>query len=371
LRLERTPYTKSTMKSKGIVFAIVLLGVLGAAYRLLNRGVSTPSAQNSPPQNNNLPQSNNPNPSNNSNPSGVTDDITILTSSSKEKLIRALCDSYAQQTPGVQFEIHTKESREGLQAILSGTERPNLYSPSDSPLTESLNTAWKKAHNGEALINTGSPDFDLIFAETPCVFLTTEAEATALEPLLTGPKPFAAVLKQPKINFSLANPLSSASGLLALGRIAQEVPGGVSQLKNRLFYDTAARNGSSQLLEAYLSELKTKGTSPRAFIVAYENKAIAAQLANADLHLKLIYPKEASVAEQRISIVGSNASEQVRAFLRFLKTPEAQQLLISEGYHPKFVRDTLTSPAYKTSPPQPYNELMNVAQAWSKLQGDG
>jgi ABC-type molybdate transport system substrate-binding protein len=351
---------KATVLGKLVVLGIVILGIFGA-YRLLNKAGVVPTKPGSV-----VAQAPGTVPMESAPPPTGGAALTVLTSASKEKLLRKLVDAYGAQNGG-SIAVKAMESREGLQAILSGTEHPQLYSPSDSPLTESLNTAWKKAHRGAALINTGSPESDLVFAETPCIFLTTETEASKLEPLLTSEKPYAAVLKAPGLTFSIANPLASASGLLALGRVQQEVPGGLKALKTHLLYDAAAQKGSTQLLEAYLSELKVKGSSPRSFIIAYENKAIEAQQANPELKLKLIYPKAASVAEQRISVLEGEGAEQARGFVRFLKTPDAQQLLISEGYHPRFVRDTLPSPSYKTSPPLPYNELMNAADIWNKL----
>jgi ABC-type molybdate transport system substrate-binding protein len=383
------------VKPQGKIIIIICVMLLaGGAYRMFQTTGTVPGGGSNNPTN--VPGNGNsattpvegqdPAPTTPSNPAGQTT-LTLLTSSSKEKMLKQIAESFQKNNPNITVVFKTRESRDGLQAILSGAEKPDLYSPSDAVLVDSLNDAWKKQHGGQQLINTSSPEEDITFAETPIVFLTNTHNEPTLRPILTGARPYTDMRKQSALRFSFATPLNSGSGLLSLGQMQSEgnLSASLKAMKGQILYDDAARKGSSQLVEAYINEMRTQGVSPRAFITAYESKALEVVHANPSLNLRVIYPSRVPVAAQRIVFLDTNSpnANAARAFLAFLKTPEAADVLVQNNLHPKFDRDTLATTLSEASasgfrtttiaehaPSVPYNDLMNSVKIWSGVIGN-
>lgn len=327
--------------------------------------------------------------------------ITLLTSGSKQKLFEQLIEAFQGQQPGATVTIKVMESREALQYLLhqaSAEERPDLYSPSDPRLATSLDNNWRKSHGGRALIATSSADEDFIFAETPIVFLTTAEKAAELSGLFTGEHPWnqirtrvtqGDVMSWGRLRYSVANPVGSASGLTTLGMMAADsssantpLPPFLKEISKGLLYDDAAQRGSSALFEAYLSELISQGGSPRDFIVTYESNVLRAAHEHPELQVRLFYPAQTPFAMHRICLLESAGADMARrkvaaAFLKFLKTPEAQRIVMDNYLHPRFVPDTVMDSVkdsagvgFRTTkaraPLTSYNTSMNVLQLWNE-----
>jgi hypothetical protein len=327
--------------------------------------------------------------------------ISLLTSGSKQKLFRQLADDFSRLHPGAKIDVRAMESRDGLQYLLNGAsdaDRPDLYSPSDPRLATSLDSNWRKAHGGKSLIASSSADQDFIFAETPVVFLTTAQKSAELESVLTADHPWEKIRERVaqgegfswgKLRFSFANPLGSASGMTVLGMALADatnskksVSAFLKELSPGIVYDDAARGGSSQLFEAFVSELVSQGSSPRDFIVTYESNALQAAREHPELGLRVIYPAQTPYAMHRVCLLESMGREPERrelslAFLRYLKSAKAQQKVIESRLHPRFVADALPAGlsdvadsgfhAVKTRAPLPrYNDVMNALQLWNE-----
>jgi ABC-type molybdate transport system substrate-binding protein len=374
------------VKPQGKIVILICAMLLAAgAYKMLQKTGADAPANTPAPTNPNTTTNPNPNLVVPANPAAQTT-LTLLTSSSKEKMLKKIAEAFQQSHPTIAVAIKTRESRDGLQAILSGAEKPDLYSPSDAVLVDSLDHAWRSQHSGQQLINTSSPDEDITFAETPIVFLTNRPNDILLRNALTSARPYEAVRKMGRVQFSIATPQGSSSGLLSLGQMQSEgnLTAALKAMKGQILYDDAARKGSSQLVEAYVNEVRTQ-SNPRAFITAYESKALEVVQANLSLNLKVIYPARIPVAAQRIVLLGNNSqnAEAARAFLNYLKTPEAASILVQNNLHPKFDRDNLatvlseasaygfrTTTTAEHAPIVPYNDLMNSAKIWSDVIGN-
>jgi ABC-type molybdate transport system substrate-binding protein len=374
------------VKPQGKIVILICAMLLAAgAYKMLQKTGAEAPANTPAPTNPNTTTNPNPNLVVPANPAAQTT-LTLLTSSSKEKMLKKIAEAFQQSHPTIAVAIKTRESRDGLQAILSGAEKPDLYSPSDAVLVDSLDHAWRSQHSGQQLINTSSPDEDITFAETPIVFLTNRPNDILLRNALTSARPYEAVRKMGRVQFSIATPQGSSSGLLSLGQMQSEgnLTAALKAMKGQILYDDAARKGSSQLVEAYVNEVRTQ-SNPRAFITVYESKALEVVQANLSLNLKVIYPARIPVAAQRIVLLGNNSqnAEAARAFLNYLKTPEAASILVQNNLHPKFDRDNLatvlseasaygfrTTTTAEHAPIVPYNDLMNSAKIWSDVIGN-
>jgi ABC-type molybdate transport system substrate-binding protein len=379
-------------QGKIVVLLCAMLLAVGAYKMLQKTGTDVPSnpatgSNTNTPTNINTAPTSTDSTTSNTNPAAQTT-ITLLTSASKEKMLKQIVESFQKVNPTIAVNIKTRESRDGLQAILSGAEKPDLYSPSDAVLVDSLDQAWRSQHSGQQLVNTSSPEEDITFAETPIVFLTNPPNDSLLRTALTSAHPYEAIRKMGRVTFSIATPLNSGSGLLSLGQMQSEgnLSSSLKTMKSQILYDDAARKGSSQLVEAYVNEVRTQSNA-RTFITAYESKALEVTKANPTLNLRVLYPARVPVAAQRIVFLRSNSANAnanaARAFLAFLKTPEATDILVQNNLHPKFDRDTLattlseasasgfrTTTAAEHAPNVPYNDLMNSAKIWSDVIGN-
>ncbi len=375
---EKTNYT-----GRRIATFLVVIGLAGAAgfwWRTLTRLAPTPADSR---------------PGAPVGPQLSSATVTLLTSGSKKKLFEQLGAAFQREQPKVTVSVKAMESRDGLQYLLhqaSEAERPDLYSPSDPRLATSLDRNWRKAHGGQAILSSSSTDQDFVFGETPVVFLTITAKAAELEPILGGEHPWEKIRERTlqgeamswgRLRFSFANPVGSASGLTALGMILSDsalvkrpFQGFLTEISKGAIYDDAAQHGSSQLFEAYISELVSQKTSERDFIVTYESNALQAAKEHPELGLRVIYPTPTPFAMHRICLLESSSRPSERrdaaiAFLNYLKTPAAQKLIQESRLHPRFVPDTLGfEPGFarvtKRAPLVGYNEVMNALQLWNE-----
>ena len=100
----------------------------------------------------------------------------------------------------------------------------------------------------------------------------------------------------------------------------------VSYLEN-LFRHVAVQDKSAR--ESLQTFLGGKGDA----LLAYENEAIFAQKKNQSV--QFIIPKETILIENPVAVVkNSRHPTEARAFVRFLRTPEAQRIFAENGYRP-------------------------------------
>jgi sulfate/thiosulfate transport system substrate-binding protein len=92
--------------------------------------------------------------------------------------------------------------------------------------------------------------------------------------------------------------------------------------RNVVVQDTSARNS-----------LNTFNSGKGDVLLAYENEALFARLQG--LNLQFVIPKSTILIENPIAVLKNSPDKQAaNAFLRFLKTPAAQQIFADYGYRP-------------------------------------
>ena len=92
--------------------------------------------------------------------------------------------------------------------------------------------------------------------------------------------------------------------------------------KNVAVQDTSAR-----------ASLNTFNSGKGDVLLAYENEALFARTQG--LNLQFVIPKQTILIENPIAVTkSSDAKDSANAFLRFLRTPDAQQVFADNGYRP-------------------------------------
>ena len=100
-------------------------------------------------------------------------------------------------------------------------------------------------------------------------------------------------------------------------------------------------------------------------LISYENEAITAQ--KADVDLDYVVPGETILIENPAAVTKEASSpEKAKAFLDFLKTPEAQEIYASKGYR-SIIPDQVDKSAY----PDP-KKLFDIDKlgGWDKVNAD-
>jgi sulfate/thiosulfate transport system substrate-binding protein len=128
--------------------------------------------------------------------------------------------------------------------------------------------------------------------------------------------------------------------------------------KNVTVQDSSARNALNTFLAG-------KGD----VLLTYENEAIAAKLANQPV--QYVIPKATILIENPIAVLkGSDNKDKANAFVRYVKTPAAQQIFADHGYRP--VVKSVLEKNRKKFPKRP--DLFTINNlglgGWDKVQKD-
>ena len=274
-------------------------------------------------------------------------DILVSTTGTKQKWMQAEIDKFNGQSSSGKATLQLAESRDAMQAILSGKSQPTIWSPSSPVWVFRLADLWPKAHGGAQIADVNDSQVYRLLFKSPLVFLTTKSKAVFLRPILSGPAPWATVrqlsLGQRKVpwgkfHFAYADPLNASSGTLTMSLIISEygrshgsgdlaaaasTPEFASYLSqiNRAYVRDPSAVGSSALEKAYTSD-----PSSRDFITAYESAALAA--VERDPNFVIIYPSPTAVSDQTATLlsaawVTSAQKTTAAAFLDYIGKPEA------------------------------------------------
>ena len=248
------------------------------------------------------------------------------------------------------YHITTKymDSRAAMEAIIHGKEQPVIWSP-DSPVW--LTRASEVMPASTPLVDVNDATSFCVFLRTPVVILTTRAKESFLRPLLSGPRPWQAVhdlavgkMRAPwgRLTYRHADPLTSNSGMLALGMMLSEymqthsaqMPAAavaqspafadfLAETEKALSFNEACKDGSAAVARQFAADPASCD-----FIVTYENLALAAVKKNPDL--VAIYPRPTMVAEEALSVlngawVSPNQKEGAMEFMRFVSSAKARR----------------------------------------------
>ncbi|MBC8104762.1 MAG: substrate-binding domain-containing protein [Cytophagales bacterium] len=300
-------------------------------------------------------------------------ELELITSATKKGWLEKQAELFSARSGGkTTIRIRYIETRAAMQAILTGREKPVLWSPSSPIWAKRLAQVWTdpKFHPGEPpVIDTQDNRRFRSYLRTPIVFLTTKERARYLRPLLSGPDPWGAIRDLSlgkrsvpgmggKFRFAHADPLNANSGFLTIGMIldsySRKSGGGddlvriassagfvqyLTELERGLVYDEPVRGGSSALVKAFLDNPSRYGV-----ITSYESSALDAARSYPDI--AVIYPNPTVVSEQTVVVlsgkwVSPEQQDAAQAFLEFLRQPDS----LSEGVKGNFRAADETGPA--------------------------
>lgn len=341
-----------TGAGKFVVF-ILVIGVAIGLYRTFgtkgNFKLPTLPTKISTGSNSNTPQNSE---------GGV--DIPFIITAAKKGWVAAQTDRFNELHKG-QYRVVpvAVPSREAMHGILSGKEKPVLWSSGNPIWPARLAQAWKKEH-GTSIVDLNDPSTHRVFLRSPLVFLTTKDKVNFLRPLLSTTncwqnlrKMSMGQMKTPfgPLRFSHADPLTSSSGMLTLGLIMADYAGRtgqggnltalsknaaflkyLSELERGLVYDKPAEDGTTALTKAFAAD-----TSRYDLITAYEGTSLS--LAAKNPNLAVIYPQPTAVSEHEVSILmGDWVSPEQKAggqeFLKFLGDEESLRSGVEEKFRP-------------------------------------
>ena len=327
-------------------------------------------------------------------------DILISTTGTKQKWMQAEIDKFNGQSSSGKASLQLAESRDAMQAILSGKAQPTIWSPSSPVWVFRLADLWPKAHGGAQIADVNNSQSYRSLFKSPLVFLTTKSKAAFLRPILSGSTPWTAVrqlsIGQRKapwgaFHFAYADPLNASSGTLTMSLIISEygrthgagdlsaaasTPQFATYLSqlNRAYVRDPSATGSSSLEKAY-----TTDPASRDFITAYESAALAA--VERDPNFVIIYPSPTAVADQTATLLSApwvSAAQKTTAlaFLDFIGKPEALDDGVQYYFRPSQNGAVPLSarlgpsaraqfqPQYTTIELPPYDALNEAAAQW-------
>ena len=330
----------------------------------------------------------------------VGGDIIVSTTGTKQKWMQAEIDKFNAQSSAGKVSLQLAESRDAMQAILSGKSQPTIWSPSSPVWVFRLADLWPKAHGGTQIADVNDSQVYRTLFKSPLVFLTTKSKAAFLRPILAGPAPWTTVrqlsLGQRKtpwgtFHFAYADPLNASSGALTMSLIISEygrsrgagdlsaaasTPDFAAYLSqiNRAYVRDPSAFGSSALEKAYAA-----APNSRDFITAYENAALGA--VERDPNLAIIYPSPTAVADQTATLLSAawvTPAQKITAaaFLDFIGKPEALDDGVQYYFRPsQNGASTLSArlgpsaraqfqPQYTTIELPPYDALNEAAAQW-------
>ena len=278
--------------------------------------------------NGNTGDNNGNNNGNTTNGGGSGASLTLITSATKKGWLETQVERFnAEKNRNVRIEY--VETRDALQGILNGKQKPVLWSPSAPLWATRLSEAWGEKHGGETLVADNDPNSYRVYLRTPIVFVTTKRKATFLRPLLSGARAWdnladlsAGKKKLPGATrlfvWAHADPIKSNSGFLTLGLLldayVQSTNGATTpeqaavsagfanylhRVEKTMPLNAPVREGSSALMKAFLQNPDRYDV-----ITAYESSALEAAAKNDDV--AVLYPNPTVASEQVVVVLNAD-----------------------------------------------------------------
>ena len=387
---------------------VILIIAAGAAYggynfwqkSQSNKPKVASNGKNTPTNTNNGQQTT---PNNNS---GLGVQIEFVTTAAKKGWISQQVKRFNEQSGG-KWQIVSKEvpSREAMHAILSGKEKPVLWSPGSPIWPQRLSEAYSQKNSGSNIVDLSDPNGYRVFLRSPLVFMTTKKKAAFLRPLLGGQRPWSALrdlstgkIKTPwnGFRFSQADPITSSSGMMTLGLImndyaqttgqagkfenlpkSKEFINYLKDLNRSLVYDTPAKGGTTKLTNAFLED-------PSRYDVITGYEAAALKAVGDGSNIAVIYPAPTSVSEHAVSLLSADwvspeQKEGALEFIKFLGSKESLEAGLKDDFRPAQSGGTLSlndklgrfsssgfQQSFTTTDLPPYEPLNATAFRWTK-----
>jgi hypothetical protein len=264
-------------------------------------------------------------------------DIVVLTTGTKKAWLQTEIDKFNGQSTSGHASMDVQESRDGMQHILAGAEKPDIWSPSSTTWTDRL-----AAIGPDKGISVGQSASDnRVLFQSPLVFLVVKSRLDQVRSILAGPNPFDHIARINQngvhIRFGYADPLAASSGMLTMSLLLNEYANlhnssdlvQVSESKGFAGWlgdvdkglDRTDTSGSSALEQGFEND-----PAGRAFITAYESAALTAVAAHPEL--AIVYPSTTANATQVAATVDGpwttpDRTATAKAFLDFISTDDA------------------------------------------------
>jgi ABC-type Fe3+ transport system substrate-binding protein len=271
-------------------------------------------------------------------------DILILTTGTKKAWLSEEIDKFSTVSQGGRAEMDILESRDGMQKILAGAEKPDLWSPSSTVWTDRLAEIGPSAN---IRIHQDNDSMRTLF-QSPLVFLVNKNDLQQLQPILAGRYPFDTLARSGRYKFAYADPLAASSGMLTMSLLLNEY----ADIHDSYDLDSVASSQDFAIwlrkVDRGLERQHTEGSSAlesdfennpgdRAFITTYENAALQAAANNSNF--AVVYPNPTADATQAAALVDGPWTteakrETVKQFLDFITSDTADSDAVNFYFRP-------------------------------------
>lgn len=293
-------------------------------------------------------------------------EITFEYSTEKKEWLEAAVAQFQSQNPHIKVKMVGKGSLDAAQAILDGADRPTLWSPADSLITNLLASDWETKH-GKPLFATSGDEAPQPLLLTPLVFVVWEDRAKVLlaasggtlswhsiHKAVSSPKGWPAIGGKPGWGFvklGHTDPNRSNSGLQALLLMTLEYYEKTSGLEVADLLDEkyqewikAIERGVPKFESStgtFMTDMVRFGPSKYDIAVVYESLAVS-QLENAQGrwgNLQVVYPSVTLWSDHPVVVLdGEWVSDAQRAaakqLVAHLRSTEIQGTALRHGFRP-------------------------------------
>jgi hypothetical protein len=301
-------------------------------------------------------------------PKGPRVALPIVYSTEKEEWMRDALDEFAKAHPNIDVRATPRGSLEEVRALLSGEDRPVLWSPADSLAVNLLSAQWKLAKGSDPIVREGTrwPRSLLL---TPLVFVAWESRAKLLlgnateltwkrlHDAVASKKGWAGLGGDPGwayVKFGHTDPMKSNSGLQALLLMAYGVYDKQSHLTvpdatAPVFQDFVrgiesgrhAQDFAASSTGPFIENFIRQGPSLYDVVIVYEATAIAEmpRAVGRWEPLRVFYPSVNVWSDHPACLLGGDwvSPEQrvaAQGLVDFLMTVPVQQKALSKGFRP-------------------------------------
>lgn len=302
---------------------------------------------------------------------GADVQITLEYSTEKKDWLEAAVGEFQRANPRIGVQLIGKGSLESAGAILDGTDRPVLWSPADSLVSNLLAADWKTKNQTALFPTTGdtapqplllTPLVFVVWEERARVLASAPAGSDAVTPLtwsdirkaVASPKGWAGIGGKPSwgfVNLGHTDPNKSNSGMQSLALMAYEyfhITSGltVEQLLDPKFQDFVKdiERGVPHFESStgtFMTDMIRFGPSKYDIAVVYESLAVS-QLENAQGRwgsLHIYYPPVTIWSDHPIALLDAPwvTPAQARAgaqLIAFLRSAPIQASALRFGFRP-------------------------------------
>jgi ABC-type Fe3+ transport system substrate-binding protein len=320
-------------------------------------------------------------------------EIDFLYSTEKKRWIEAQTTAFASTHPRISVNLIGRGSVEAKDGILSGADKPTLWSPADSLVLNLAGSDWETAKGSPLFAGEGTQDAPQSLVLTPIVMMIWSDRAKVLEHLGKGQIDWrtlhdAAVAEKGwrsiggkadwgALKVGHTSPARSNSGLQALLLMTLAYYGNPSRLTVDQLRDKGYQAWLSQLersvakFEAstgtFVTDVVRYGPSRYDVAIAYESLAID-QLENAQKHwtdMRIIYPSPTSWSDHPIALleapwVTPAQRSAAREYVAFLRSRPAQEQALAFGFRP-------ADPSIAVKGSDPSNPFVRLAAAGARV----